>query len=811
MHVVFRIKILIAVTFYPDHSIHPRRLKQPPTKNRSEVLKRTALILLLSLLGLYAIAQQDRPGQEEKPLELLFAPQGGFYEQGVEVKLICPGAEIYYTLDGSLPTPDKLVYEGPIQLSATTVIRAVAYLDGKKSLLSGQTYFIDEPATTFPVVSIGVTDALLFDPRKGLFMQGGTSRDTLWHKPGANFWSRKEARVHIDIFESDGKLVHSSLTGMRLFGGMSRLFPQKSLALVARKQYGASRFDYPIFGDDGPKDVKFMVLRNSGSDFSKTHFRDALMTGLLDEWDIDKQAYRPAHVYINGKYWGIYNIREKVNRFFIADHHDVDKDSIDLLEHKGQARRGSIRHYRHMLSFIEKKGLIDSSNFAYVQKLMDVDNFMNYQIAQIYYDNQDAGGNIKYWRPRTPGGRWRWILYDTDWGFGLQTKKAYKNNSLAFHTEPNGPHWPNPPWSTFLLRKLLENPAFRVAFVNRFADHLNTTFEADRVLNRIDDFYFNLEPEMPRHLQRWNLSSARWNEQVDVLRAFAQERPRYMRMHLMEKFNTGALRQVEAVATVGGTILINGNVRVRDRYFQGIYFERYPITFKVIPDYGYRFAGWEGAPVPDDRREFKLVLKEKKYVVKARFERFEDPLAGKIMINEICANNKRTGDWVELYNHSDGEVSLRNWILTDGKNEFVFPDVRIGPKDYLIVCRDGSKFIRNFPEAYNVIGGLGFGLNKRRETLALFSHLGASVDSIGYDIPLMDTVFTLSLLLPNLDNSDPGNWEQRLGPGSPNLPNPHYVESSIQSVQTQWMQIGVAAAVLILALFALYLRNRGIL
>lgn len=774
-------------------------------------MKRTTLIALLALLSLYAVAQHSKSGQDEAPLELLFAPQGGFYEQGVEVKLICPGAAIYYTLDGSLPSPRSLTYEGPFYISRTSVVRAVAYLDGKKSLLCGQTYLIDEPATTFPVVSIGVTDEFLFDPQKGLFMQGGAVRDTLWHKPGANFWSRKEVRVHVDIIESDGKLVHSSLTGMRLFGGMSRLFPQKSLALVARKRFGESRFDHPFFGEEGPKDIKFMVLRNSGSDFGKTHFRDAFMTSLLDKVDIDKQAYQPVHVYINGKYWGIYNIREKVNRFFIADHHDVDKDSIDLLEHKGLVRRGSSRHYRHMLSFIEKKGLRDSANYAYVQKLMEVDNFMDYQIAQIFYDNQDAGGNIKYWRPRAPGGRWRWILYDTDWGFGLQTKKAYRNNSLAFHTAPNGPHWPNPPWSTFLLRKLLENKQFKTDFVNRFADHLNTTFAVDRVLNRVDDFYFNLEPEMPRHLQRWNLSESRWNDQVDVLRAFAQERPRYMRMHLMEKFNTGALRQVEALATAGGTILINDYVRVRDRYFQGVYFERYPITVKAVPDYGYRFIGWEGVPVSEDRREFTLSLRQKKYFIKARFERFEDPLANKVMINEICANNKRTGDWIELYNHSNEEVPLHNWVLTDGKNEFIFPDVRIAPKDYLVVCRDGSKFIRNFPEAYNVIGGLGFGLHKRKETLALFSSLGAAVDSIGYDIPPADTVFTLSLLLPTLDNSDPGNWEQRLGAGSPNLPNPHYVESSIQVAQAQWIQIGVAAAVFLLALFMLYLRNRGIL
>ena len=106
---------------------------------------------------------------------------------------------------------------------------------------------------------------------------------------------------------------------------------------------------------------------------------------------------------------------------------------------------------------------------------------MDYKIAQIYFDNQDAGGNIKYWRPQTPSGRWRWVLYDTDWGFGLHDEKAYNNNSLAFHTATGGPAWPNPEWSTFILRNLLKNEEFQNQFINRFCDAMNTSFIKIRV------------------------------------------------------------------------------------------------------------------------------------------------------------------------------------------------------------------------------------------------------------------------------------------------------------------------------------------
>ena len=302
-------------------------------------------------------------------------------------------------------------------------------------------------------------------------MQGSNAIDTLWKKPGANFWSKKEVACNIEIFEPTGECVYRNLSGFRLFGGMSRLFPQKSMAIVARNRYGQNRIKHKIFGKGEPDKFKFLVLRNSGSDFGKSHFRDALMTSLVDHWDIEKQAYRPSHVYINGTYWGIYNIREKINRYFIESHSEIDKDSIDLIEHRMSLKKGSRLHYLKMLDFLENNDLSDPVNYAYIKTQMDVQNFMDHQIAQIYFDNRDAGGNIKFWRPQTEDGRWRWILYDTDWGFGLHNNLAYKVNSLKFHTTPDGPNWPNPPWSTFILRKLLENPSFRIAFVNRFAEY----------------------------------------------------------------------------------------------------------------------------------------------------------------------------------------------------------------------------------------------------------------------------------------------------------------------------------------------------
>ena len=644
-------------------------------------------------------------------------------------------------------------------------------------------------------------------------MLGNNVVDTLWKKPGANFWSRSEFPASVEFFETDGRCAYRNQSGFRLFGGMSRLFPQKSIAIVARSRYGDSRIRHKVFGKGGLNKFKFLVLRNSGSDFGKTHFRDALMTGLVDEWDIDKQDYRPVHVYINGQYWGIYNIREKVNRFFIAGHHpEVDNDSIDLIEHRYTRKRGSTRHYLNLLSFLEKNSLANPANYAYVQTQMDVQNFMDYQIAQIYFDNQDAGGNIKFWRPHKPGGRWRWILYDTDWGFGLHGRDTYKHNSLAFHTNPDGPSWPNPPWSTFLLRKLLENEEFEKAFVNRFAGYLSTSFSEETVLNRIDSIYQDLLPEIPRHLDRWNLSRSKWEEEVAIVREFAQERPAYVRMHLMGRFNTGPQRRLIVSTSPGGRIIINGRIAVSNDTIELVYFENFPVTIRAVAHHGYQLSRWEGIGANETVREFTFTLNKESTHLHARFDEFIHPMEGKLVINEICPKNGKAGDWLEIFNASRNRVSLKGWTLGDLKrNEFVFPEAYIGPNDYLVLARDSAKFVQAYPGAYNVLNGLNFGLNKRKESLALYSILGAMVDSIVYAVPPTDTSFTLNLLLPYLDNSEPDNWEFRYGDGSPNAANPYYVESRVRNVQAQWMQMGLAAGVLLLSLILLALRQRGLL
>lgn len=770
---------------------------------------RELLLTLILLVTAGSLAAQDlRIPQEPPRPRVEFSVEGGMYRHAQVVQLFCEGAEIFYTTDGSFPSRRSTPYRRPLLVKSTAVVRAVAYHKDQQSPVAAHTYLIGEPPTDIALVSLTTDPALLFDPETGLYVQGPDYTGGINLGSKANFLSHDEITGNCEIFDPTGQTLFRSYCGLRLFGGMSRFFPQKSLTVVTRDRYGKKRIRKQLF-EGGPDDLKFIVLRNSGSDFGKTHFRDLLMTGLAAGLDLDMQAGRPAHVYINGHYWGVYNIREKINRYFIADHYPYDKDSIDLMEHRLTLKRGSSVHYRKLLDYLQKHDLSVPANYAYVGSLMDISNFMDLQLAQIYFDNRDAGGNIRYWRPQTPDGKWRWILYDTDWGFGLHDTAAWRFNSLAFHTEPDGPNWPNPPWSTFILRKLLENEEFRREFAARMAGYLNTCFSAEVAEARIDSLYRLYLPEIPRHLQRWRLSETRWHEQVERLRTFARRRPAALREFFRERFSLGPDVPVRISAQGGGSVWVNDHLELQNRSMQGSYFHDLTLSLRAQARPGHRFSHWEGLPGKPSQPELHLSPAETGPLeLRAVFTPYIHSREGEVLINEISCYNPETDDWIELYNNSEEPVDISGWVLADPRHEFRIPNFVMAPHSYLIICENAEAFGQAFPRQYHFTGDLDFGINKQAESLWLYSADGAFVDSLTYSIPPTDSIFTLSLKLPTLDNGQIENWEMHYGPGTPNRANPFYYENKIHRRQQAWMRTGAGIGLLLSMIFFLVRRKK---
>ncbi len=707
----------------------------------------------------------------------------GFYEHSVTVALRPEKGDgtIFYTMDGSVPDEGAQTYQSPILISKTTVLRARII---EKGALPGpvltHTYFINEN-TDLPVVSISTNPPNLWDYNSGIYVMGPNA-GTDYPYFGANFWQDWEIPAHIEFFEDDKTLGFSTNCGAKIYGAWSRALPQKSLALFFRGRYGLAELNYPVFPDLNVQSFEALVLRNSGNDWSSTMMRDGFMQSLVSNLDMDKQAYRPAVVFLNGQYWGIHNIREKINEHFLASHHHVDPEDIDLLEGNQNVIDGDNERYQEMIHYIESHTMNSDESRAYLERQMDVNEYFDYMITEIYLNNTDwPGNNIKYWRDYSPGGRWRWILYDTDFGFGLFDDKGYMKNTLEFALEENGPGWPNPPWSTFLFRKILENETLKKRFINYFADNLNVTFATNRVLKILQNTKNQILAEMPRHLNRWQQSYSDWQSNTDRLVTFARFRKAYCWQHLMQHFDLSSMVNVEiTLADSGmGQIKLNDHI-LTGQNFNGYYFPEIRIKIEAIPKSGYRFVGWQGSfTTPNRDLQF---FPYKSVQLTAQFEKSETT-SGNIVINEInyhSADSFDSGDWIELCNPTQQDKDCSGWIFKDEKDDhkFVFPANTIVPADsYLVLIASQTKFSSCFPNVHNIIGSFDFGLSASGELIRLYDSEGHLIDSLVYDdkAPWPEQAdgegATLELLNPFRDNRLAENWAASAGHGTPGRQN----------------------------------------
>ncbi len=221
---------------------------------------------------------------------------------------------------------------------------------------------------------------------------------------GANFWQDWERKAHMELYDKQGDKKIDQDIGIKIFGAYSRAFPQKSLALFARKEYGKGSFDYNVFKDKPIEKFESLVLRNAGNDWGQAMMRDGLTSTLIRDMDIDRQAFQPAVVYINGEYWGILNIREKVNANFLAENHYVNPENVNILEFNGSIVEGNNTGYMDLVSYLENNTLENSQKYSQVSRKIDINNYIQYQLTQIYINNKDwPGNNMKYWNTNESG------------------------------------------------------------------------------------------------------------------------------------------------------------------------------------------------------------------------------------------------------------------------------------------------------------------------------------------------------------------------------------------------------------------------
>jgi hypothetical protein len=722
--------------------------------------------LFTAILSLFVSASF---GQDEEVF-LDFEPLGGKYDGPTTVTLTATeGATIYYTVDGSHPNSGGTRYRGPSEVKTVNVIRAIAYKNGKRSESGTQSYFCDREYT-LPIISIATNPENLWDYSTGIYVKGCCA-DTIEPYIGANFWKNWEKYSNIEMYETDGELAFNQAVGINLFGGFSRMLPQKSLAIFARKKYGESRINYPIFPERDFKKYKSFIIRNSGGDFRRTHFRDAFMTQLAAPTGVAIQAYRPAVVFLNGEYWGIQNLREKISEHYLKSNFGVDKDNVDILRHNGVVRHGTSANYKKLLRFLRVNDMSKDEVVAELRTFMDIEDYLRYNIAETYSDNRDAGGNIRYWRERNDSAKWRWVLYDLDLGMGNNAYTGYKRNTVKKFTSANAEAWPDPAWSTFIIRKLLENKTLEYQYINTFADHLNTVYSSDRALALIDEIYGNLKTEMPYHVDKWQTSIENWDFHVDVVRDFARERPAYLRKYIMQKFDLKGMLEVRIKYPGSDIAKITFNSLKIEDDFDGIYFQDVPVTITVEPKHDYNFIGWSGR---DEKTTSITISSSSDLVLEPLFEpKARSAYKDSLIFNELAVyqvEGDSSEDWVEFYNRSIKPLDLSGWKWTKSsyKKGFVLPEnTVIQPGDYLILARNKANYSAYYnADTVTVVGDFDFGLSKKGEQIKLYDLDGLIVDSLTYAYDEWDTAATFNLEHPDSASDVMANWNlEEANPG----------------------------------------------
>jgi hypothetical protein len=541
--------------------------------------------------------------------------KGGFFDAPVKVTLAAPdSAAVYYTLDGAVPgSATGTKYTGPVTISTTCVLRCVALRDGAAvSSVVTESYFINE-TVRLPVISLSTDSAALFNPDTGLYMKGPNAQDTFPYF-GANFWSDKEVPVYCEMFEPAGKRVFSTGAGLSIAGNWSRGMAKKSLQISFREQYGAGELKaapFPAY----PELKKFekLILRNNGGSSSDAIINNSMMMSLIADRGIDFQKNRPVVVYINGRYFGIHILMEPSNHDYVYSEYGLTKDEIDFYDYGDAIKWGTPANWNRLLGLLQSSAgktcedTIGDSAFTLINNELDVANFIDYNAFQIFIGNTDwPANNNRRWRSLAPDGRWRWLIYDLDAGFGgfgiPEGAELVSYNTLAFALDGTQPadNFPNGSAFTYPLRALLCSPAFREDFINRFATLLATNFSPARVEARVDSMAALIRDEVPADFKRWDYKIDWWQTAVDDLKRYGRERAPYMYRFIGSQFGLDSTFTL-TMTVRPGTVKINGMV-IRESSFTGTYFSAVPVTLSAKDPSGRLLKDWGDGNRDNPRR-----------------------------------------------------------------------------------------------------------------------------------------------------------------------------------------------------------------
>lgn len=618
-------------------------------------MMKKCLLLMVWLLCLAMPALADAP-------ELSFSLESGFYAGPQQLKITCDDrrAVIYYTLDGSTPDAAAVRYEGPITLDWSAeredvltkiggvsasgdflpeqdfptghILRAVAIApNGETSAVVSGTYFIGYDRKTLygdmPIMLLAVDPADLFGHEKGIYVLGKVYEEwaaaqTEAFKPRnaqANYTQRGkewERPVTVTFLPGDGAKGFTQDMGLRIKGDASRLYPQKSLRLIAREEYGAKNIKYPIFPDnlrqaDGKvvEKYKSFTLRNGGNDCDYAKIRDPYITRLAAGMNLDSAASMPCIAFINGEYWGLYTLTEEITANSIQYHYDIDSANVIIVK-CGEVEDGEdadIRLYEEMFDFIAKADMTDPANYKKAGELLALDSFADLCAVQLYTGNNDGifqYNNWQMWRVRKPerthaaaDGKWRMILYDSDITAGVFTDgQGGDTDDLtpAVTGSYSGKH------PARLFASLMKNAAFREKVIQALCDLRNLHFSPARATALLEEMKADYLPYVPDTLRRFGPDWVQWGpemyyeSQLKKLDGYFDTRREAFMPMMQQAFGLGEPCRVTVRISdpAKGEVYLNGSGVSAENDGEYLYFAEFGLDIAAVPARGAKFTGW---------------------------------------------------------------------------------------------------------------------------------------------------------------------------------------------------------------------------
>lgn len=408
---------------------------------------------------------------------------------------------IYYTLDGSLPTEKSTLYDGrAIDIAASTVLRVRAKVEDRQwSPARTYTYLFDTDKYELPLLCVSGEPGAIRGP-KGIY--------TLYEQRNL------EAPVNLTLIE-EGQERFSVDCGLKLHGQGSRALHKKSFQVRFRSKYGYSQLEYKLFDDSEVSTFNSLVLRCGSEDSHKAFFRDEFLTSLTAETmpEVLYQKHRPVNLFIDGEYFGVYYIRERVTDDFAATYLGGAPEDIDMVKGWSAQEHGSNDDFLALLRYCRSHDLSQQKHFDHVASQLSLESFMDYYIARAYTGDRDYA-NIRHVRSRGGDGLWRIVNFDIDWGFGQSpaglTKLIGKTSNTA---ELN----------TVIINALLQNDTFRDQMLTRLAWHLRNTYAPERVLNHLEKITRAVEHDLVYNYEIWGGTYEGWQEHVQALRDFVSD------------------------------------------------------------------------------------------------------------------------------------------------------------------------------------------------------------------------------------------------------------------------------------------------